>query len=357
MLTNNIMSFNCKVCKYESNDKSNYARHLKSNKHKKNKAADALIYPDNPPRVHDAGYIEIDYDQNDIEPDKKEYICDGCGTKFAFSSGYYRHKKSRCFKEKSFNNDVKVLQKKVEILEEALKDQKIKFLEKQLTDKDKQLKELTSYIKSTKPTNTTNNYNISVKNYIQQNYSDAPHLIKLKDYELLEYDEEKKDDEINFGEVLALKYNQHKLQNYLGDFVVSQYKKEDPAQQSLWNSDVSRLTYIVKELLANKESYWSHDFKGLKTKSYIIEPLLDYIREYCQKYIDDHEINEKNRHEIKNCREVTETINALGNIMIDVKKGVLAEDIVKYIAPYFQINNKQEDFSFVDIDSNSESDV
>ena len=77
--------------------------------------------------------------------------------------------------------------------------------------------------------------------------------------------------------------------------------------------------------------------------------MLEYIQKYCQKYIEDHEITKQNKHTIKNFNDVTETNTALGNIMIDISKGIIAEDIVKYIAPYFQINNKQENFDFVDI--------
>jgi uncharacterized Zn-finger protein len=60
------MTYNCEICNYESTDKSNYNRHLKSSMHT----------------------IKI----NSNRP-KKGFDCK-CGKKFAYLSGLSRHKKN-----------------------------------------------------------------------------------------------------------------------------------------------------------------------------------------------------------------------------------------------------------------------
>ena len=78
----------------------------------------------------------------------------------------------------------------------------------------------------------------------------APPLKKLNNYDAVEnYDE---DDDSTLIQKLVNYQNQNLLDQFLGDFIILFYKKEDPAKQSLWSSDVARLTYIIKELLANK---------------------------------------------------------------------------------------------------------
>jgi len=60
------MAYKCEICNYESNDKSNYNRHLKSSTH----------------------IIKMNSDKH-----KKVFDCK-CGKKFAYLSGLSRHKKN-----------------------------------------------------------------------------------------------------------------------------------------------------------------------------------------------------------------------------------------------------------------------
>ena len=64
----------------------------------------------------------------------------------------------------------------------------------------------------------------------------------------------------------------------MGDFIIKVYKKEKPSEQSIWNTDSSRLTYIIKDLINKKSSKWKIDKKGIKTKKFLIKPLLKHIK-------------------------------------------------------------------------------
>jgi len=90
---------------------------------------------------------------------------------------------------------------------------------------------LLELIKSNKqPSNT---YNVSVKNYIQQNYPNAPVLKGPFDYAKLTFNDNELID------TLIYKYKHKCLCEYLGDFLVEYYKKDDPSDQSVWHAACS----------------------------------------------------------------------------------------------------------------------
>jgi hypothetical protein len=64
-----------------------------------------------------------------------------------------------------------------------------------------------------------------------------------------------------------------KLIPYLGDIIIKYYKKENPKDQSIWNSDTTRLNYLIRELI-DTELTWTCDKAGLKVNEFIIIPLL-----------------------------------------------------------------------------------
>ena len=314
------MKFSCILCNYETNDKSNYNRHLNSNAHtNKNKVNNN---------------IKTDVK---LQPNKtKKYQCPNCLKIYTSAPGLSRHKNNYChtniitelkekltqdFNEKLKQKDLIYEKEKVEIENKLLKDQ---------------VKKLEDFIKSGKAAPT---YNISVVKYIQQNYPDAPHIAQLEDYSIME------DDEEELITNLIDKFNDNQLDTYFGEFIISNYKKNDPSDQSIWNSDTSRLTYIIKELMANNKSSWNKDFKGAKTKNYIIDSLLNYIKNLVSKYADHYyDCIEEEIDELTQAEIIDYTIkgNNLKHIEKYVIDSALSEDILKYLAPHFQINKPEK---------------
>lgn len=305
------MKYECILCSYSTDDKSNYNKHTKSIAH-----TDQMIINNN--AIPSSNKLAIN-------ANSKVLIDCQCGKSFSHKSSFSRHKK---------------------VCQGGIKEEII-ILKKQLdavTNECKQMKhDLLEYSNNTKTVNITNN--ISIKKYIQQNYSDAPVLTQLADYSVIL--------DNNDGELLAddelinnliYNHNHKNLYKYLGDFLVKYYKKKDSTKQSIWNSDVSRMTYIIKELLADKKSLWNHDYKGIKTKQYIINPLLQYVKKYITDYIDNYVLDLKNL-SAKQCQLIAERQLTLGYIMQYIDNG-LPEDIVKYIAPHFHLD-KQNDLGLL----------
>lgn len=283
--------FKCELCEYLTTNKSNYNKHMKSRRHA---------------------------DKFKQEQDDDKYICKYCNKQFSKYYNLSRHDAICLTKIKEM--EAKLLEyrhlMKMAELEIELKyaNQKISDLENNIT------------------------YKISVKNYVQQNYPEAPALLPLPDYSAITYDEDTEVVDDDFISTLVYNYNNNCLHKYFGDFIIKYYRTEDPSQQSVWSSDISRLTYVVKELLSNNKSIWNHDYKGVKTKEYIVLPLLNYIKLYIDKFWIDNLDSFKHFKGANTLGKLQNTYNTIYKIKNDIESDVLSNDIIRYIAPYFRIN-------------------
>jgi hypothetical protein len=329
------MNFNCNICNYEARDKSNYNKHIRSKKHQKKSISVVenipQIYPEYSPNIAQMLSVKVP----GFFPHKK--LCEFCRKSFAHPSSYYRHRKKKCT---NIYTDVDILKNQLAEYQQIIKDNEIKYLKREISIVKQYNNDLTKLIQTGKVGNT---YNISVKNYVQQNYPDAPPLEKLDNYERVKYDQEYDD----FVDTLVYNYNHSSLHKYLGDFIVKYYKKDDPSRQSMWSSDTSRLTYIIKEIISNNKSIWNHDYKGVKTKSYIVTPLLKYIKDYIDEYwitnIDLFKTDDLSK--LNKFNKIYQTIH---NIKRDIENDILADDIVRYIAPHFYMSTRDSDIKLLE---------
>ena len=324
------MKYKCNLCSYESRDKSNYNKHLNSVFHIQMLNGNLKVTS------------EVTSEVLSAKPQKLN--CNNCEKIFTCKQHLSRHRLHYCKNIKLVANNEEIIELKQEIND-------LKILCNQTLEMNKLL---TEYVKTTKSTNTNSNnhnnnnhinntYHVSVKNYLQQNYPNAPVLNEITDYAKLKYDGEY-DDFID-----ALVYNHHNshLDKYLGNFIIQSYKKDNPSEQSMWSSDISRLTYIIKELLANNNSTWNYDSKGIKIKIYVIDPLLKYIKkhidEYWMKNIDSFKMCD-----IEKLNKLNKIYNAIYQIKKNIDNDILGNDVLKYIAPHFYMNRTNKDYDVND---------
>jgi len=291
------MVYQCIKCNYETYDKSNYNKHLKCKIHMNN------------------------YGLNDPQQEINEYICLFCNKSYSTASNLSKHEK------KCIHKIIRIKELEIEL---KYANQKIKDLEEN------------------HKTNTTI-YNLSIKKFVQQQYSDAPPLLKLDDYSLIKYECHEDEDENNkhtdydinvddeFISILSFNHNNGCLHKYLGDFVIKYYKKDDPKLQSVWSSDVSRLTYVIKELLDNHQSIWNHDYKGVKTKNCIINPLLRYVKKLINEYWVLHVDNFRNV-DTDYLNKLFIIFKSIHEIKKEISNGKLSNAIIRYITPHFYMN-------------------
>jgi hypothetical protein len=116
-------------------------------------------------------------------------------------------------------------------------------------------------------------------------------------------------------------YETNKLIDCICNIICNIYKTNDPIDQTIWSTDISRLVYIIR-LTNDGETKWIHDKKGVIIKQLIIEPLLDEIQNILIQYLV-----ESNNSEFINITE--KIINELKN------KLSIKNQIIKTLAPMF----------------------
>ena len=255
----------------------------------------------------------------------KRFRCNFCGKTYGYKSGMKRHQRtSGC--EYNVNIDPTMdLKAQVYSLKLLLKERN-----KQLKEKDDQIhsmhEEIKDLIKKSAPTNTINN-NTDNSIHITTNqirgllmeHSTGPVLEKITDMSQV-FNEE---DEL-FLEDIAYDHRQKILHKTLGDSLVAIYKTADPKNQAVWNTDSSRLNYLIKHAVGRKKVGWMMDKKGVQVVANIIAPVLEYLREKMDSYVPDMDIP-----------KTFETKGVLLAITKEINDGTLAERINKHIANHF----------------------
>ena len=345
------MLYKCELCNYKTNDSSNFCRHKKQKKHLKK--VEAEIENDKIKKNYEE--LKIKLIENDFE---KKLI------------------------EKEKETEKKLLEK----------DFEMKLMEKEkekLAEVNKILIENTGKTINNNNNNTqNNNINIGTLNYINEHFKNAPPLEKISNFVIngIDTNDEKQYDK--FISNLIYHHNNKNLHVYLGDHIVSIYKKKNLNEQSIHTTDTSRLNYAIRiieesldlydtseedidnytlsdkddseidsdeeELKQIKEEYykklkeknlknikkknakiWIVDKSGYKICRIVVEPIIRRMLRILRKNLRDRNklIITDLDEELKYRSNVNSMIDS-----IDTKK--LKNDINKYIAPKFNLDKK-----------------
>jgi len=314
------MNYECTCCNYSSHDKFNYNRHLISKKHL-HKYAEKVAQEAIPSQSHRNAI-------SNPSSNEKDFKCSFCNKSFATSANIARHKQSCSEKQKlteTLTNKINELTTALKQKDETIdhKDDTIAILKSENAHLKSVVNDVGSIVKTS----------VSTMAYVVKNYKDAPALIPLKDYKMLNYDQP--DDE--FVEELGSKFKHKLLGEYIAEFIVENYKKTDPAKQSLWNSDTSRLTYIIRDIVTKKKVDWKVDKKGVNTTKYVIEPLIDHIEKMVREYIQNYDID----YEMFTGREAEKKMMKLKyvtDVLRAIEDKTLHDDVLRCIAPHFFLN-------------------
>jgi len=223
----------------------------------------------------------------------KKFICEFCEMNFSHAPGLSRHKKNRCLKKQEMQK--KELQKKEKeikknaCIEEQLKQSKIqvKELKAQLQDHKNQIQNLLNQLEK-KDILLINNLekHIEFNHETQQKSMDAlaflvthrkqapplKRLTKETTKELMTCDEK-------LLKHVLYQNGEGTLSDYISDIILNYIKKDDPDQQSVWNSDVSRLTYLIRDLVGDEQE-WLRDPQGAKFTKYVIDPIITHLKTF-----------------------------------------------------------------------------
>lgn len=366
----------CTMCEYTATNKSNLNKHFKTKKHAKKSTLDgSSTAKPQPDHTKKNQYInqnndEILYDNNsNVTNDAKTLTCQYCGEIFSRLDTLHRHKK-KCTDVEVYRQKERVrkqmeenikqkndeFKNKAKLKEKVYKNQ-IKSLENEIKHHQKEnehYKRETEYYKiMLNEAGKMMNKSVQALTYIATNYRDAPNITTIQPDDALKLIMDKPNDR-EIVNTIIFKFENKKLVAYIGNMIVDIYKKNNPNEQSVWNSDSSRLTYLIKEILDDSgqtdlESHWKIDKKGLKTKEYLIDPLLEKIKKML---LDYQIVSLKRMHNktFKNLSDVDDVSTDFDEEILDdpikstselieiINKGSLSNKILKHISAglYFE---------------------
>lgn len=329
--------YNCLVCNYSTDRLSSYKLHLKTKKHLKNNLTKNVQKT----CLHSPSQLTPDLRQEPLKMSNTEviyagnskYICKFCDASFSRKDNLKRHLDKKCPGKKIIELEEKY---KRELEEKEMMYQNIIKEKNMLIDhKNDLLEAKKEHLKDMKKTISFER-KLSKQQFLEKYLPSNPALEELEDYAIIH----KEYKEVNaFCNDLVHYHKKKKLHSFLGDFLVSQYCKKDLSEQSLFASDVSRTNFLVSNFnKKSKKSSWTNDKKGIIIANRIIDPLLDYIYKIILDYSNDtikiikygKNHGQTNLNHAENLLLCEEIIGLLNNKS-------LKTDIVKHIAPYFDI--------------------
>ena len=174
--------------------------------------------------------------------------------------------------------------------------------------------------------------NMSALTYIINTYDKAQDLqqINIKDVKQLVNHDNKLISEIFHA------FNHGKLGQYIGDIIVKLYKKDNPNNQSIWNTDTSRLTYLIKKIIYKNKSKWIVDKNGVETIKYLITPIMDHVKKMAFDYHNEICFNT-----ITDTEKKLKISEIYYGLIIDIDNKKVHRNILKHIAPHFYVNMKR----------------
>ena len=322
---NNI--YQCLICNYSSNDKSNLRHHNKSKKH------------------------ILNFEKNKLEIDK-ELI-------------------------KIKNDEIEKLKQKLIDSENQKKEFEMKAkIYKEISEKGKTIN------------NNNNNNKIIINNnlsYVNKHFENAPPLQKISNFVLngIDLNDDTQIDKLM--DYIIYYYNNNSLHKLIGDHIIKNYKKDNLQQQSFHAIDISRRKYLVKlddnlgylydesseeidnynpnnednknnennenneseseneeyeeikEPIEKTKSKWINDNEGIKLSYLLYEPFIRKLTRQIKKKIRNYNNDmKKQANRIPTMNEIKK-YEVLVFILKEIDTNKLNTNINTYIAPYFSL--------------------
>jgi len=380
--------YHCEHCEYTTTDNTNWKKHLMTKKHLKKsgvfqsypeffgifqnfqkvqlKEDNGKLKEDNGKLKEDNGKLKKDKngkktknvtdsssDEIKLNIIKKEneekYKCMYCLMTFKRNGSLSQHMNKRCGLKTQLYEKVKLLTNENIHLQKELMNTKEELEDSVIISMDKTMDRVLTIADKGSSTSKTS---VDALSYLVQNSKKAPPL------KALEKDEVKNILPIEKDYLLEKRilrfYKEGTLSKYIVTLIVMSCKKDNPIEQSMWNTDVTRVSYIIMDIVSDKPT-WVRDKKGMMIIERIISPVLDQIRERLIQFGDV----------LKDMREKAKTVSDFEKIdeaqmmlicvtsLIDDDKRTkdLSNEIIRYMSPEFQL--KESDMKkFLECDAN-----
>jgi len=272
--------------------------------------------------------------------------CDICNFSTTTQSNLTRHFKTNKHIENAKKKEHRIKTRK-ENTQKKLEDTKdliISNLQQRLDDKDKEIGKYADLFKMQfeilKGQTEATNKSMSAIKYLSKYRTTAPVMKPLKGRELTKMITYKGSKYYTLADIVVHNYKHKTLHKFLGDMIIDKYKTDEPDDQSVWLSDLSRLSFIIRELKDGNPE-WVTDKSGIKLTKLIISPMMKKVKEMLLENISD--INNKNNEEEVDDVEIKENVQMMektNEIIRDINMNKFDASILKHIAPDFNLDIK-----------------
>jgi hypothetical protein len=290
---------------------------------------------------------------------KKQYVCSKCLKSYTCRQHLWRHNKQTPNCEPSIERqEIQTLKNQMNIILEKMNlNQQLNNVNVLKTSNDNNI--ISTIASNNNNSNnmvaknitnvhgdnvvTNNNQKITVLNYVEQAYPDVralPMLGPKKAIQLLLNAEQDSDHTII---AFFIYWNKiYQLHEFLGEIILKEYKTKIPGEQKIWVASVQKLSFIVRQSLNDKD-IWLKDKQGVVINQRIITPMLEEVKKMLQNCVKD--VKEKS-HDRNIPFDEFEKLQDEGmesvKIIQKINKKTLHQQILKYIAPHFQLRGTIE---------------
>jgi len=303
----------------------------------------------------------------DDDNNSKKYIC-VCSKEFKYNQNYYRHRKA-C---KIYNKTNEFDKKNNNELNEKINSELKPFIKNETLDLVSVLKDIMIELQkhnvqnissnvigntisnNVNNINTVNNINktFNVFAYICDNFQNVQPIQSLKPAQVVQMLGVDKKWGYPMYRLLIYHHCQHLLDQFIGDIIITSYKKDKPEEQQFWSSDVKKLTFIVRQLLNKNKHVWLRDKQGSYLTECIISPILEEIKQIlirydkeCQSEMEKYEISMDRFDELNNDRSI------LLKIIKEINIKKIHDKVLIYIAPRFQFEGFSDKLNEIEYDN------
>ncbi len=293
--------YSCELCNYNTQHSGNYNKHCNTTGH--------------------------------IQNEKLNNYCSICKKKYSSSESYRKHKYNTHTKIKNVSTKTKSIMKKTNI--NSTENNIIKHVTEEMKDVKEEIN------KSKKEVVIVVNKAItkasSLIKYLMENHASTPPLKKITNKQCIkllriDYNCPERDNDYTLQQTFIAEHSKGTFISNIAKSILKIVHYKNPDKQPIWNTDCSRLHYVVKT-----SDNWDEDKAGIKFTDYIIRPLLCYIRELIKDYRENH-LENINMYK-NNFAENTEYINKLHatfNLEGDLMSETLIKPILKELSPYLR---------------------
>jgi hypothetical protein len=310
----------CDICNYDTLRMDNLIRHYNTQKH--------------------------------IEKEENKNYCNICRRSYSSVASYKKHKNK--YHNDTENNKLKtiIIESNKELTNNIKGEMKeVKGEMKEVKGEMKEVKgEIKEEMKEVKEKIEESNNNVkkalnkasSLIAYLMKHHASTPPLKRLNKTDTIKllrstycYPEKKNDYSLQVEIIRQIKNGT--FIKKLSKIILNILNHNQPENQPIYNTDCNRNHYVIKT-----PSKWNEDKAGVKFSSYIVTPLLQYIREIISDYRINIEKNIQSESESYN-QTINDSYSDALKVELDLMYEAPLNDILTKLSPYLRYFDEELD--------------